>query len=162
MDDAIIHSLEKLFYKKIMLYNDLLHYFNKEKESLINIDLDKLWSISKEKEEICSEIKSIRQEIISIVDDPGTDQSSFNFNRILDLIPRENRAKFQKLYRTLIKLKGEVELLRKENMSYINDSLQFLDEILSILTGETKSEMMYDDKCHLSKSGTNIFLSREA
>ncbi len=162
MDDTIIHSLEKLFYKKIMLYNDLLHYFNKEKESLINIDLDKLWSISKEKEETCSEIKSIRQKILSLIANPGIDQNSFNFNHILDLIPRENRAKFHKLHRTLIKLKGEVELLRKENMSYINDSLQFLDEILSILTGETKSEMMYNDKCHLRKSGPNIFLSREA
>ena len=54
MDDTMMQSLEKLFYKKIMLYNDLLCYLRKERESLINIDLDKLWSISKEKEKICS------------------------------------------------------------------------------------------------------------
>ena len=162
MDDMIIHSLERLFYRKIMLYNDLLHCFEKEREYLINIDLDRLWNISKEKEKICSRIASIREEIVSTIFSPKIDPQSFDLNQILGLIPRDERAKFHELYRTLIKLKGEIELLRKENMSHINDSLQFLDEILSILTGETKSEMMYNDKCHLSRSGTNIFLSREA
>lgn len=160
MDDTIIQSLEKLLYKKIMLYHDLLDCFNKERESLINIDLDNLWSISKEKEETCSQIESIRQEIISTVD-PGIDEESFNPNRILDLIPGKSKAKFQKLYLTLIKLKTEIEVLRKENMIFIDDSLQFLDEMISIITGEETSKIMYNDKCHLRKSGANILISRE-
>ena len=162
MDDAIIQSLEKLFYKKIMLYNDLLHYFKKERESLINIDLDKLWGISKGKEEICSKIESMRQEIMVTIADPQIDKESFDLKQILDLIPRENRAKFQELYRTLINLKREVDVLRKENMTFIDDSLQFLDEMISIITGETESKTMYNDKCHLSQSGAPILLSREA
>ncbi len=161
MDDTIIQLLERLFYKKIMLYNDLLHCFKKERESLINIDVDNLWSISREKEQICSKIKSIRQEIISAIN-PGIDQKSFIPKQILELIPGKNRTKFQKLYLTLTRLKGEIEALRKENMIFIDDSLHFLDEMISIITGETKSEIMYNDKCHLSRSDTNILLSREA
>jgi predicted XRE-type DNA-binding protein len=161
MDDTIIQSLEKLFYNKIMLYNDLLDCFKKEREVLINLDLDKLWGIFKEKEQICSNIKSIRQEIISAIN-LNIDQKSFIPNQILELIPGENRAKFQKLSLTLKGLKAEIEALRKENTIFIDDSLHFLDEMISIITGETKSKIMYNDKCHLSKSDTNIFLSREA
>ena len=161
MDDYIIQSLERLFYQKIVLYNDLLDCFKNERESLINIDLDKLWSISKEKEEICSKINSIQHEIISILN-PEIDQKSFSPKHILHLIPGKDRAKFQKLDMTLLKLKAELEVLRKENMIFINDSLQFLDEMMSIIVGETKSQIMYNDRCHISKSGTKILLSREA
>jgi hypothetical protein len=52
MEDTTTPVLEELLSGKILLYNDLLRCFMKERESLINIDLDKLWSISKEKEEI--------------------------------------------------------------------------------------------------------------
>ena len=161
MDDSTIESLEKFFYQKIMLYDDLLDCFKKERESLINVDLDKLWAISKEKEAICSKITSIREEIISAAS-PGIDQKSFNLNQILDVIPAKNRDKFQKLYQALMKSENEIEVLRKENAIFIDDSLRFLDEMISIITGDTKSKTMYDDKCHLSRSGANILLSREA
>lgn len=161
MDDTIMQSLEKLFYQKILLYNDLLDCFKREKESLLNIDLDSLWNISKEKEHICSKITSFREEIIAAVN-PGIEEKPFNLNQILDVIPVKKRDEFQKLYLTLIKLKGEIEVLRKENMLFIDDSLQFLDEMISIITGETKSKIVYNDKCHLSRSDTNILLSREA
>jgi len=160
MDDIIIQSLEKLFYKKIMLYNDLLRSLNMERESLININLDKLWQISKEKEKISSKIKSIRQEIISVIN-LETDEKSFDLSRILGLIPREARPKFHELGRTLITLRSEIEVLRKENMTFIDDSLQFLDEMISIITGESGSGIMYNDKCHFSKSGAHVLLNRE-
>jgi len=160
MDENIIHSLEKLFFKKIMLYHDLLDCFNKERESLINIDMDNLWSISKEKEEICLKIKSIQQEIVSAIN-PEIDQKPFNLNQILDMIPGDKSALFQKEYLALMKLKNEIKALRKENMILVDDSLQFLDEMISVITGECKSSIMYNEKCHLSQSGTNLLLSRE-
>jgi len=147
MDDHRVQSLVSLFHKKIILTNDLLHCLKKERESLINIDLDSLWSISKEKEEICSKIESIREEIVSALD-PRIDQRFLTSHQILELLPEEHKA--------------EIEVIRKENMIFIDDSLQFLDEMMSILTGKTTSKILYNDKCHLSRSGANVLLSREA
>ena len=161
MDRRIIHSLKEIFCRKIMLYDDLLHCFKKEKDSLINIDLDKLWEISQEKEKICSKIESLRQEI-SVLLDPDMDQDRLNLGRILNLIPTPHEANFRRLYRTLLRLKNEVEIRRKENMSFIDESLQFLDEMISIIAGETKPKITYDDKCHLSKPGPTVLISREA
>jgi hypothetical protein len=161
MDDHRVQLLEGLFHKKIILSNDLLHCLKKERESLINIDLDSLWSISKEKEDICSKIESIREEIFSALD-PRVDQGFLASHQILGLLPEEHKATFRKLFHTLLKLEGEIEVIRKENMIFIDDSLQFLDEMMSILTGKTKSKILYNDKCHWSRSGANVLLSREA
>ncbi len=161
MDDSPMRLMETLFYQKIMLYHDLLHCFNAEREALIEIDLDQLWKIAKEKEEVSSKINSIRQEITSTIN-LETDEKSFDLSRILGLIPRGYRTKFHALYRTLTTLKREAEVLRKENMIFIDDSLQFLDEMISVITGETRAGITYNDKCHLSKSDNNILISREA
>jgi hypothetical protein len=49
MDERIIQTLENLIYEKIILYNDLLHCLEKERETLIKIDMDDLWEISKKR-----------------------------------------------------------------------------------------------------------------
>jgi len=160
MNENAVHLLEDLFQRKIILYDDLLRCLEKERESLVTINMDALWAISKEKEEICSKIESIRQEIVSVVDIDGQD-SSLPLNRILGLVPEEKAGTFQGFFLTLVKLKNEIELSRKANMVFIKDSLRFLDEMISIITGGNKSKMVYGERSHLSKPGINCFLSRE-
>ena len=160
MEKDVIRLLETLFFKKIMLYNDLLNYFKEEREYLINIDLDKLWKISKEKEKACSEIISIRQEILSVMGSKE-DNRSFNLNRIMKYIPLKFKTEFQNLYLKILKLKSEIEILRTQNMTVIDDSLNFMDEIITIIAGEAGSRMIYNDKCRLGKSRPNLFLNRE-
>jgi hypothetical protein len=160
MEALTVDTIEKLFYKKIMLYNDLLYCFEEERKSLIKIDLNKLWGLSKEKDEICAQIKSIRREMsVAVISE--NEQDAFSLNQIMDLIPEKYADKFKKLYLRILKLKGEIEILRRQNILYINDSLEFLDEMISIITGETDSGYIYDDRCHYNKSGSRSFLARE-
>ena len=161
MDEKIIQTLENLIYEKIILYNDLLHCLEKERETLIKIDMDDLWDISKEKEEICSKVNAVRQEIISTLE-LEMDPKEYRPSRILDCIPREYRAKFQQSYVRLINLKSEIEAIRKENMMLINDSLQFLDEMVSVITGNDQNKMIYKDDGHIRKPSNQMLLSREA
>ena len=123
MNDNKVKSLEELFYQKIMLYDDLLNCFKRERESLMNIDMENLWTISEEKEELGLRIKTVRQEIISI-SGLEADQKSFNAAYILDTIPDQKRPQFQRLHMAIITLKDEIEVLRKENMNFIDDSLR--------------------------------------
>jgi hypothetical protein len=160
MKALTIDTIEKLFYKKIMLYNDLLYCFEEERKSLIRIDLNKLWGLSKEKDEICAQIKSIRREM-SVAVNLENDPDAFSLNLVMDLIPEKYTDKFKKLYLRILKLKGEIEILRKQNILYIDDSLEFLDEMISIITGETDSGYIYNDRCHFNKSGSRSFLARE-
>jgi hypothetical protein len=150
MEALTVDKIEKLFYKKIMLYNDLLYCFEEERKSLINIDLNKL----------CGQIKSIRQEM-SVAVNLENKANAFNLSLIIDLIPGKYADKFKKLNLRILKLKGEIEILRKQNILYIEDSLEFMDEMISILTGENKSRYIYNDRCHFKPSGPRLFLNRE-
>jgi len=160
MEHIDFQSIEKLICNKILLYDDLLHCFMEERDSLININLDKLWQISNEKTEICSKIESIRKEILSTVN-RSINQKELDLNKISALAPPESKPRFHKLFIRLIKLKTEIDALRKENVNFIDDSLRFLDEMVSIIAGETKARIVYNDKCYLSEPGTNILFSRE-
>ena len=160
MDNNGIQSFKDLLCQKIMLYNDLVDCFQKERKSLMDINLDQLWEISREKEKTCSRVKTIQEKIISSLKQ-DLDRKSYNLNDILELIPEKDRIEFHRLYIALAKVKKEVEELRKANMIYINDSLQFLDDMISIITGESKSRMMYNEQCQLSKSAGMKLLSRE-
>lgn len=152
--------LEKSLYGKIFLYNDLLLCFKKEKEALINMDLDNLWNISKEKDELCSKIDSIRQKIFSAVHfEP--DQQHLVPVLIMDLVPEKNRVKFHELYYTLQKLKNEIDVIRELNVRAVDHSLKFLDEIISIISGQARQDVIYNDRCRLNQSRSNMILSRE-
>jgi hypothetical protein len=160
MEALPVDMIEKLFYKKIMLYNDLLHCFEEERMSLISIDLNKLWELSKKKDELCAQIKSIRKEM-SVAIDSGKAPNAFNLGLIMGLIPEEYTDRFKKLYLRILKLKGEIEILRKQNILYIDDSLEFMDEMISIFAGEAESRHIYNDRCHFKSSGPRFFLNRE-
>jgi hypothetical protein len=160
MEAFTVDTIEKLFYKKIMLYNDLLYCFEEERKSLIAINIDKLWELSKVKDELCAQIKSIRGEI-SVAVNLENEPNAFNLGLIMDLIPEKHTDKFKKLYLRILKLKGEIEILRKQNILYIDDSLEFMDEMISVLTGENKSRYIYNDRCHFKPSGPRLFLNRE-
>jgi len=163
MDDTSIQVIERLLHKKVILYKALLLCFKKERESLIDIDLDRLWRVSGEKDNIVSKIESIRGEIVSVFKlEP--DQKTFKVYQVLhlNLIPRRMKPKFEKLVRMLFRLKYEIKALREENMALINESLQFLDEMISVITGETRSKVTYNDKSYVNRPPCHMFLSREA
>lgn len=160
MEETMVGFLEKSLYEKIFLYNDLLLCFKKEKEALVNMDIDRLWNISKEKDELCSKIDSIRQKIFSAVGSK-TDRQQFAPAMIMDLVPEKNRSKFHELYNTLRKLKNEIDAMRELNMHTVDHSLKFLDEIISIITGQVRQDVIYNGRCRLNQSRSNMILSRE-
>lgn len=174
MEDTMIEFLEKGLHEEIFLYNELLNCFKKEREVLINMDLDNLWNISKEKNELCSNINSIEQKIFSAVR-PELDKQYFarlekaaDFNRwsqlpafITDIVQEKDKPKFHGLYYSLQKLKSEIDVMRKVNTHAIEHSLKFLDEIISIITGQAQQEVIYNDRRRYNHSRNNMLMSRE-
>jgi hypothetical protein len=161
MNQTNLPSLEELFREKIALYCRLRDCFLRERQCLISMDLDHLWALSDEKHDLCSKIESLREAIACQLHPPQA-KGSFDVGRILDGLPRWQKASFQNLRLSLMGVKAEIENLRKENKVFVEDSLQFLDEIHSILTGEAMTQSMYDRKSQFRQTGSRLHLSREA
>jgi hypothetical protein len=160
MDHTIVEYLEELICRKILRYHDLYHCLESEKAYLIDLNVDHLWVISREKEEICKDIKGIREELFSVLSG-STHREFTQLKQLLDVLPRNNRSRFEELLYTINRLKGEIEALRKENMIYINESLRFLDEMISVITGEAQPKSIYTHECRIKKSNQYFMLNKE-
>ncbi len=161
MNETMIPDLEGLLQEKILLYGQLRDCFVKERQCLITMKLDHLWALSDEKHQICSRIESLREEILRRAQ-PDKREERLDANRIVRELPHERRAGFQNLHFRLMDLKAEIENLRKENKAFIEHSLQFLDEMLSILTGEAMVQSLYDRRSAVRPMESRIHLSSEA
>ncbi len=161
-----IKILENLFYDKILLYQELVECLKEEREYLTEADMDILWEVSAKKQDIVLRIETIREKIIEMLSgvciDHGMDLSSFSLSEALSFVPAQYRLQLRKLYLTLANLKEETRQRSLENKNFVKKSLDFLDELLGILTNASKDGTLYDGQGSLSgKSATNLLLHRE-
>lgn len=162
-----IQTLEDLFYKKILLYQDLVACLKQERDALIRTDMDVLWKIADEKQSIVSRIATVREKILAALSeasiDHGMDVSSFSLADVLALIPMVHRTRFKKTYLSLVALKDEIHQRSRENRLFIEESLDFLDELIGVIVGAAdKPKPVYNNGRSLTgKRHANLLLHKE-
>jgi hypothetical protein len=130
-------SLEALFYKKIILYQEVVECLEQERDCLIKTDMEALWEISDKKQSVVLHIQDIREEILSLLTEASVDHhmdgKNFSLTTVLSLIPHGERERFRKPYLSLVNLEGETRQRSEENKRFVEKSLDFLDELIGIL-----------------------------
>jgi len=159
MKEEIFNEIEVLLVQKVGVFTDLLNCFKQEREYLINIELEKLWDVSKEKERLCKRIETIKKKMALLVNGKE-DRINFDFNVIFQNIKREQGDRIRPLYFKLMRLKSEVNAIREENIMVINDSLRFLDDMIAILSGQGGEASIYDEKCRVRSHDQPAVLCR--
>lgn len=163
---APIKTLEDLFYEKIMLYQDLVECLKQEREFLIKTDMDALWEISDKKQSIVPRIEAVREKALAALSEASIDHgmyvSSFSLATVLSLIPPVERKRFKKAYLSLVRLKTETRQRSRENKQFIEQSLDFLDQLISIIANGHTAEPLYNGCGSLDSNGpANLLLTRE-
>lgn len=160
MEDKTIHVIEGLFQEKVFLYADLVECFRKERSYLTCMNVEALWGVSDEKNRLCSEIVALKAKIASFLDlDRGLEEA--DVRRLLESIPAREQGPLRNTLLRIMKLKREVEIMRKENQAFIDESLDFLDEMISLLVGEGSGGVMYSGKSLLQRTEAVHTMSRE-
>lgn len=160
MSQAFIEALEGLFSKKLSLYRDLFSCLETERKCLIDTRVDALWEVLKTKETICGKIKATREEIADTIL-WGTGVRTSNPSQIMALVPKVSRDRVQEITQSVIRIKDEVDTLRKENRAIIEEALFFLNGITSIVAGLRPSRLTYDADCKMKVSNHHGYLRRE-
>ena len=158
----MVQSIEKLLEKKMSLYHDLHLCFNEERCALINVDVTALWNISSKKDTLCLEISQLRQEIRAVAA-PLIQLDPFDLKLLSSILPREFLGAFNMAVHRLDRLKKDIEGLRRHNMIFMNDSLQFLDDMMTIISraGRSNAPMVYNRRCNIHKGKSTHLLSQE-
>lgn len=160
MDHERIQSIESLFQEKALLYAELLECFRKEREHLSAMNIELLWGVADEKTRLCSGIGALRSRIASLLC-PGRDLEERDVSDFLQRIPARQQGPFRNVLLRIMKLKSEVDLMRKENQTLIDESLDFLDGMISILAGEGAGRSTYSERSRLCRTETLVTMSRE-
>ncbi|MBN1628116.1 MAG: flagellar export chaperone FlgN [Deltaproteobacteria bacterium] len=117
--------------RRLSLFKDLLSCIMRERENLINRDIRGIWSSLEEKQSIVDSIEETTSQLNGIMVKDAVNR---------DMLERE-RSKIVELSRSLMRLKQEIRARVSENVSFINETLGFFNEIISAMT------MSEADKC---------------
>jgi len=161
-----IQTLENLFYEKILLYQDLVECLKRERDCLTKTDIDGLWEIADQKQSAVSRIESVRGKILSVLSEAAIDHRmdavSFDLARVYSLVPRMHAERIKKPYLSLVNLKGGIRRRSQENRLFIEECLNFLDELIGIIADTGKQNAVYDNgRSSRHKGQANLLLHRE-
>jgi len=127
-----VKDIINTYLRKNSLFQELLNCIIRERDNLINQDIKGIWASLEEKQTILESIEETKHYLNGI---SGRD---INFRDI----PPDDRDKIMELSRTLIRLRQEIKVRVKENVSFINETLEFFNEMISVMT------MNEADKCN--------------
>lgn len=130
---SVLQTIEETYRKKVSLFQDLLNCVIAEREDLIKVNIENLWVHMEEKQEILQAIEEAKRRIKNLVDeDPAYQKASL-----------KQRRRISELSKKIVRLKEEIRRTVKGNVTFIQDSLQFFDEMISIFAAGGTLESSY-------------------
>jgi len=146
-----INILEGLYMKRISLYEDLLGCIKRESDNLISQNIKGIWSSLDEKSEI---LEAIEENNKCFPEKSGS-------NPVPADIPRHDRDAIIKFKRKLKDLKQEIGVRVKENVSFINDTLGFINDIFSSLSNTDEKPDTYGRDLKKRNGSSNLIYHNE-
>jgi len=131
---SVLQTIEEAYRKKVSLFQDLLHCVTAERDDLIKVNIDNLWVLMEKKQKILQAIEEAKGQIKNLAEEDPAYQNASG----------KERGHIIELSKRMVSLKEEIKTRVKENVTFIQESLQFVDEIISIFSMGGRLEPSYD------------------
>ncbi|MBN2060135.1 MAG: hypothetical protein JW882_06930 [Deltaproteobacteria bacterium] len=128
-----IPEIEDLYRMRISHFRDLLDCITRERDNLISMDINGIWSNMEEKQGILDSIEKTENIFAGTPD----------YRALSREIPPEELRSIIRLSRTLGKLREEIRVRVEENTSFIKETLGFFKDIISVFAMSCRSEGVY-------------------
>ena len=143
--------ITEAYQKEIALHQELLECLSRERDHLVDLNLENLWSLMEEKTRILKSIEETRETIKAHRDEQQrTQESSSEVRRIVTSFSGK-----------IDRLKGEIRARVRENVSFIQDTLGFLDEMISIFITGAQPAPVYNPVRKGRHESANLIYHRE-
>jgi len=149
--ESNIQEIEEIYLRKVSLLRKLIDCIALERDNLINLDIKNLWSVMEEKQKILESIEDASDQLMDI----RGNNSPFHD------IPTKDRQSIMELSQTLVDLKEEVKTRVTENVTFINETLDFCHELFSIFTKTNMPEVSYSPVRNNRKGNSNLIYHNE-
>jgi flagellar biosynthesis/type III secretory pathway chaperone len=141
-------SITNLFHEKLMAYRALSDVLTKERKSIIYAETDKLWAFSSQKQELINQIMQIRNSISETLpdllkinsDNPEKKPLSV---RVLSCLGENyaGRKYLTEIFSAINKEKKIVQSRGAQNISFIHEYLNSVEDIIGIITGHNNQTL---------------------
>jgi flagellar biosynthesis/type III secretory pathway chaperone len=146
-----VNRLKDLYTERISLYEDLLSCIKRESDNLISQNIKGIWASLDEKKEIMEAIEENNRHL----------PENTRLNPVLTDVPRQDRDAIIHLKIKLKNLKMEIGIRIKENVSFINETLGFINDIFSVFRGADKKPDIYDRNLKKRNGSSNLIYHNE-
>lgn len=146
-----INRLKGLYMKRISLYENLLGCIKRESDNLLSQNIKGIWSSLDEKKEILEAIEENNKNL----------PANTGLNPVLTDVPLKDRDSIIQLTRKLKDLKQEIGVRIKENVSFINETLGFINDIFSSLSNLDKKADTYGRNLKKRNGSSNLIYHNE-
>ena len=131
--ESTIHRINEIYGAKKALFKELLNCLNLERDSLVDLNIDNLWAIVKEKQKIFEHLQATAEQLKNSPEGMDSGQE----------IPAEDNRLVMELHNEIESLRSEIMVRIRENVTFIEEVLDFFNEIISIFTSNQEFEDSY-------------------
>ena len=149
--DTDINILKGLYIKRISLFEDLLGCVKRESDNLVSRNIKGIWSSLDEKKEIMGAIEENNKRFPEIT----------GLNTVPADITRQDKDAIVQLKRKLIDLKQEIGVRIKENVSFINETLGFINDLFASFSNIDKKPDTYCRNLKKKNGSSNLIYRNE-
>lgn len=136
-------KVKNMLEEKLSLFQELKLIFQKEKDCIVNIDIDSLWKTIKQKKEVGLKIAMVRECILALFEEASVpvDMKSkpFSLSKFIKKMPVSDiiKSDFMKL-KTAIKIEmEEIKAIARANSQHVNSYLLVIDDVFSTIMSVT-------------------------
>ena len=143
--EKIACDIAQMLNEKLALYKKLNAILQREKDCIVNIDIDALWKISGEKKKIVLKIHGLKEKIIDYIkQEPAIkdpDAGKFGLSYLLRslALSSDARKQLRQIKLCLDLEKNELSRAADDNKQYVRESLSVIDDIMSVFAGDAEN-----------------------
>jgi len=136
-------KVKNILEKKLSLFQELKLIFQKEKECIVNIDIESLWHTIKLKKDLGLNIAKQKESIFALFEENhisiNMDTEPFNLSRLIEQIPASGKVKSEimKLKTAIMIEMEEIRAIAKINRNHVNSYLLSIDDVFSTIMSVT-------------------------
>ncbi len=143
--EKIACDIAQMLNEKLSLYKKLNALLQREKDCIVNIDIDALWKISGEKKKIVLKIHGLKEKIIesvrqeSCAKDPDAGEFGLSYLLRSLALSSDARKQLRQIKLGLDREKNELNRAAADNKKYVQEYLMVIDDIMSVFAGEAEN-----------------------
>lgn len=158
-------AMAKLFNEKIALYEELVGCLDQERQVLIKSDMDELWEVASRKTSLISKINDVRVKILEVLTQARIPQVmdgvNFDLASVYRSLPFTCQDQLRRHYQSLVRLKSETRSRSEENKQFIQECLEFMDDLVQILAAVGKDKVYGKGRAPSAKNSANLLFHKE-